>query len=111
MPTEVEAPVSGPCQLSDTQESPAALAPVLGVLIALSFSHLVNDTLQSLVPAIYPLLKDALSLDFRHIGLITLTNQLTASILQPFVGFFTDRYPQPFSLALGMGSTLAGLVV
>jgi FSR family fosmidomycin resistance protein-like MFS transporter len=83
----------------------------LGILIALSFSHLVNDTLQSLVPAIYPLLKETFALDFRHIGLITLTNQLVASILQPFVGFFTDRHPQPFSLAFGMTSTLCGLLL
>jgi FSR family fosmidomycin resistance protein-like MFS transporter len=86
-------------------------APILGVLWALSFSHLLNDTMQSLIPAIYPMLKDALHLDFRHIGLITLTNQLTASILQPFVGFYTDRRPQPFSLAIGMGFTLLGLVL
>jgi FSR family fosmidomycin resistance protein-like MFS transporter len=111
MQTSVEAPATGPCQLSDAEEAPASSAPVMGVLAALSFSHLVNDTLQSLVPAIYPLLKDALSLDFRHIGLITLTNQLTASILQPFVGFFTDRHPQPFSLAAGMTSTLCGLLL
>jgi len=83
----------------------------MGVLTALSFSHLVNDTLQSLIPAIYPILKEALHLDFRHIGLITLTNQLTASVLQPFVGLYTDRRPQPYSLALGMGSTLVGLVI
>lgn len=111
MQTSVEAPVAGPCQPSDVEEAPPSSAPVLGILVALSFSHLVNDTLQSLVPAIYPLLKDALSLDFRHIGLITLTNQLIASILQPFVGFFTDRHPQPFSLAAGMTSTLGGLLL
>ena len=85
--------------------------PVLGVLAALSFSHLLNDTMQSLIPAIYPILKDALHLDFRHVGLITLTNQLTASILQPFVGLYTDRHPQPYSLAIGMGFTLIGLVL
>jgi MFS transporter, FSR family, fosmidomycin resistance protein len=111
MQTPVEAPAAGPCQLSDVEEAPPSSAPVLGILVALSFSHLVNDTLQSLVPAIYPLLKNALSLDFRHIGLITLTNQLTASILQPFVGFFTDRHPRPFSLAAGMTSTLCGLLL
>ncbi len=111
MQTSVEAPVAGPCQASDAEEAPPSSAPVLGILVALSFSHLVNDTLQSLVPAIYPLLKDALSLDFRHIGLITLTNQLIASILQPFVGFFTDRHPRPFSLAFGMTSTLCGLLL
>ena len=83
----------------------------MGVLTALSFSHLVNDTLQSLIPAIYPILKESLHLDFRHIGLITLTNQLTASILQPFVGLYTDRRPMPYSLAFGMASTLVGLVI
>jgi FSR family fosmidomycin resistance protein-like MFS transporter len=86
-------------------------APVLGVLAALSFSHLLNDAMQSLIPAIYPILKDALHLDFVHIGLIGLVNQLTASVLQPFVGFYTDRRPQPFSLAAGMSFTLAGLVL
>jgi FSR family fosmidomycin resistance protein-like MFS transporter len=84
---------------------------VLGVLTALSFSHLLNDAMQSLIPSIYPILKDALQLNFAHIGLITLTNQLTASILQPFVGFYTDRRPQPFSLAVGMTFTLAGLLL
>lgn len=83
----------------------------MGILAMLSFSHLLNDTMQSLIPAIYPILKDALHLDFRHIGLITLTNQLTASILQPFVGLYTDRRPQPYSLAIGMASTLVGLVL
>jgi MFS transporter, FSR family, fosmidomycin resistance protein len=111
----VEAPTTGPCIPEspidvETVAGPAG-APVLGVLAALSFSHLVNDTLQSLVPAIYPILKEALHLDFRHIGLITLTNQMTASILQPFVGLYTDRRPQPFSLALAMTSTLLGLIL
>src|SRR4051812_50205916 len=58
----------------------------------------------------YPILKSALRLDFRHIGLITLTNQLTASILQPFIGFYTDRRPQPYALAVGMSFTMAGIV-
>lgn len=90
---------------------PRASAPVLSVLTALSFSHLLNDAMQSLIPAIYPILKSALHLDFVHIGLIGLTNQLTASVLQPFVGLYTDRRPQPFSLAAGMSFTLAGLVL
>jgi MFS transporter, FSR family, fosmidomycin resistance protein len=77
----------------------------------LSFSHLLNDAMQSLIPAIYPILKSALNLDFVHVGMITLANQLTASILQPFVGYFTDRHPQPFSLAVGMSFTLTGLVL
>ena len=81
------------------------------ILAALSFAHLLNDTMQSLIPAIYPILKDALQLDFRHIGLITLVNQLTASILQPFVGLYTDHRPQPYSLAIGMSFTLVGLVL
>jgi FSR family fosmidomycin resistance protein-like MFS transporter len=81
------------------------------VLTALSFSHLLNDAMQSLIPSLYPILKDALHLDFGHIGLITLTNQLTASILQPFVGLYTDRRPQPFSLAGGMALTLVGLLL
>jgi FSR family fosmidomycin resistance protein-like MFS transporter len=84
---------------------------VLAILCALSFSHLLNDTLQSLIPAIYPLLQQSFSLNFTQIGLITLTNQFTASLLQPMVGFYTDRYPKPYSLAMGMGSTLVGLVL
>jgi FSR family fosmidomycin resistance protein-like MFS transporter len=84
---------------------------VLAILFALSFSHLLNDTLQSLIPAIYPLLQQSFSLTFTQIGLITLTNQLTASLLQPLVGFYTDRYPKPFSLAIGMGFTLTGLLL
>ena len=66
--------------------------------------------MQSLIPAIYPILKQSLQLDFRQIGLITFTSQLTASLLQPFVGLYTDRRPQPYSLAAGMGFTLAGLM-
>jgi len=83
---------------------------VLGILIALSASHLINDTLQALLPAIYPMLKASFSLTFTQIGLITLSYQLTASLLQPFVGSYTDRKPKPFSLAAGMALTLAGLV-
>ena len=107
----VEAPASGPSVSSHGSVSASRTAPVLTVLAALSCAHLINDTLQSLIPAIYPILKSTLRLDFRHIGLITLTNQLTASILQPFVGFYTDRRPQPFALATGMTFTLFGLVL
>lgn len=107
-----EAPANSPPACVDEAESVAVpAAPVFGILFALSFAHLVNDTLQSLIPAIYPILKTELRLDYTHIGLITLTNQLTASLLQPFVGAFTDKHPQPFSLALGMTSTLVGLVL
>jgi MFS transporter, FSR family, fosmidomycin resistance protein len=84
---------------------------VLAILFALSFSHLLNDTMQSLLPAIYPLLKTSFHLSFAQVGLITLTNQLTASLLQPLVGLYTDQYPKPYSLAVGMGFTLAGLVL
>ena len=108
-----ESPIAAPDLGTEAVQAPAprATAPVLGVLAALSFSHLLNDAMQSLIPAIYPILKSALHLDFVHIGLISLTNQLTASVLQPFVGFYTDRRPQPFSLAIGMSFTLAGLAL
>lgn len=82
-----------------------------GVLLAISVSHLLNDTLQSLIPAIYPVVKDGFHLSFTQVGLITLTFQLTASLLQPVVGAYTDRRPQPFSLAVGMGLTLVGLTL
>lgn len=81
------------------------------VLIALSFCHLLNDLMQSLIPALYPLLKQEFALDFTQIGIITLAFQITASLLQPTVGFITDRNPQPFSLAFGMCSTLVGLLL
>ena len=106
----IAAPEPGP-NARPTAGVPRGSAPVLGVLTALSFSHLLNDAMQSLIPAIYPILKSALHLDFVHIGLISLTNQLTASVLQPFVGLYTDRRPQPFSLAAGMSFTLTGLVL
>jgi MFS transporter, FSR family, fosmidomycin resistance protein len=107
-----EAPAnSPPACVDDVPPVAVPAAPVFGILFALSFAHLVNDTLQSLIPAIYPILKTELRLDYTQIGLITLTNQLTASLLQPVIGAFTDKYPQPFSLALGMASTLVGLVL
>ena len=84
---------------------------VLAILFALSFSHLVNDTIQSLVPSVYPILKASYHLDFGQIGLITLAFQLTASFLQPVVGLVTDRRPAPFSLAVGMAFSLCGLVL
>jgi FSR family fosmidomycin resistance protein-like MFS transporter len=81
----------------------------MGILLALSASHLINDTLQALLPAIYPMLKASFRLTFTQIGLITLSYQLTASLLQPFVGSYTDRRPKPHALAAGMALTLAGL--
>lgn len=84
---------------------------VFPILFTISFTHLLNDMLQSVIPSIYPLIKDNLHLTFSQIGLITFTFQITASLLQPFVGQYTDKSPQPYSLAAGMGFTLAGLIV
>jgi len=81
------------------------------VLAAISFCHLLNDMLQSLLPATYPILKSQFGLDFGQVGLIALTNQITASVLQPVIGHYTDRRQQPFSLAIGMGFTLCGMVI
>jgi FSR family fosmidomycin resistance protein-like MFS transporter len=81
------------------------------VLMMISFCHFLNDMIQSLLPAIYPILKGNFHLDFGQVGMITFTNQLTASVLQPVVGTFTDKRPQPFSLSIGMGFTLLGLVM
>jgi FSR family fosmidomycin resistance protein-like MFS transporter len=100
---------------SDTDPAPAGLGAgdrtVVGILLALCAGHMINDTLQSLLPAIYPLLKTAFGLTFTQVGLITFTFQLTASVLQPLVGRFTDRHPKPYSLAAGMAVTLVGLAL
>jgi FSR family fosmidomycin resistance protein-like MFS transporter len=85
--------------------------PQFSVLGAISFSHLLNDMIQSLILAIYPLLKSGFNLNFTQVGLITLTYQVTASLLQPLVGMATDRRPMPYSLAAGMGFTLCGLLL
>jgi FSR family fosmidomycin resistance protein-like MFS transporter len=89
----------------------AAEATTFVILVALSFTHLLNDMMQSLLPAIYPLLKTRFDLSFAQIGLITFTFQFTASLLQPVVGVVTDKRPMPFSLAVGMGFTLLGLLL
>ncbi|HTX64346.1 MAG TPA: MFS transporter [Opitutaceae bacterium] len=99
-----------PANVAAASPSPAN-ATVLRVLLALSAGHLLNDTLQSLLPAIYPLLKQSFGLSFAQVGLITFTFQLTASLLQPLVGSYTDHRPRPYSLATGMGLTLVGLVL
>src|SRR6267154_4195924 len=83
---------------------------VFKVLLAISFCHLLNDTVQSLLPAIYPLLRDTFRLDFGQIGLISFTTTFTASLLQPLVGLYSDRHHRPNFLAIGMGITLIGLV-
>jgi FSR family fosmidomycin resistance protein-like MFS transporter len=83
----------------------------IGVLAAISLCHGLNDLLQSVLPAVYPLLKERYLLDFGQIGLITFANTTTASLLQPFVGLFTDRRPRPFSLPVGMTFTLVGILL
>ena len=86
-------------------------ATAMAVLFAITCGHLLNDSVQSLLPALYPLLKASLQLNFTQIGLITLTFQLTASLLQPFIGVYTDHHPKPYSLATGMIFTLAGVAL
>ena len=105
-----------------TQSAPAVDTPsgssartaggntVFAILVAISFCHLLNDMLQSLLPAIYPMLKQSFALDFSHIGLLTLTYQCTASILQPVVGLYTDHRPKTQALAVGMTFTMSGLL-
>ena len=95
-------------RLADAQRKGESTA--FGVLAALSVSHLLNDTIQSLIAAVYPVLRESYALTFTQIGLITLAFQVTASLLQPVVGLYTDRRPLPFSLAVGMGASLLGLL-
>lgn len=78
------------------------------VLFAVGFCHLLNDMMQSVIPAMYPIIKDHLGLTFAQIGVITLVFQMTSSIFQPFIGLYADRHPRPYSLSLGMCFTLAG---
>jgi FSR family fosmidomycin resistance protein-like MFS transporter len=89
----------------------AADATTFSIILALSFSHFLNDVIQSLVPALYPMLKDSYGLSFAQIGIITLTMQVVSSVLQPAIGLFSDHRPQPYSLAVGMGITLVGLLL
>ena len=96
--------------MSQTITAPAKAGTAGPVLGAISFCHLLNDMMQSLLPAIYPILKGGFSLSFGQIGLLTLTYQITASLLQPLIGLYTDRRPMPYSLPVGMGFTLLGLV-
>jgi len=102
--------MNAPVQGSERIDT-GANATVFAVLIGLSVSHLLNDTIQSLLPAIYPLLKESFALDYGQIGLITFTFQVTASLLQPFVGIFTDRRPQPYALPIGMAVSFCGLIL
>src|SRR3982074_1628659 len=103
---------------SFTDVAPVTTAPAaahamrthFNVLGAISFSHFLNDMMQSLIVAIYPLLKGEFHLSFAQIGVITLTYQICASILQPVIGVYTDKHPKPYSLSVGMGFTLIGMV-
>jgi len=88
----------------------AAQRPLLPILVALSGAHLLNDLIQSMIPAMYPLLKEAYVLDFAQIGLITLAFQVTASLLQPVLGLVTDHKPWPYAMVAGMAATLLGLL-
>jgi FSR family fosmidomycin resistance protein-like MFS transporter len=92
-------------------KSAAVAGPAYVVLAGISFSHFLNDTMQSLIASVYPILKESYSLDYTQIGLITLAFQFTASLLQPVIGHMTDKKAQPYSLALGMGFTFFGLLL
>lgn len=113
--TVSEEALGAPVVVADVAPSLAAKAAAAGpayiVLAGISFSHFLNDTMQSLIAAVYPILKDSYALDYAQIGLITLAFQFTASLLQPLIGHFTDRKAQPFSLAIGMGFTFFGLLL
>jgi MFS transporter, FSR family, fosmidomycin resistance protein len=107
---QTSAPVSAVPAPSVAAASVSA-GPAYIVLGGISFSHFLNDTMQSLIPSVYPILKANYALDFSQIGMITLVFQITASLLQPVVGMVTDRKPMPFSLATGMGFTFVGLAL
>lgn len=92
-------------------EPQKAETTVFGIIMAISFCHMLNDTMQSLIPALYPMIKDSYALDYSQIGLLGLVFQVTASLLQPLVGIYTDKRPLPYSLAVGMACTLTGLLL
>ena len=107
--TIADSPVTPPTPMETPVEAAARTA--VPILAMLSVCHLLNDMIQSLLPAMYPLLKQNFALSFAQVGLITLTFQVTASLLQPFVGIYTDKRPLPYSLVIGMGFTLSGLLL
>jgi len=84
---------------------------IFPILVAISFAHLLNDMMQSVIPSIYPIIKDEYGLTYIQIGIITLVFQMTSSILQPLVGLYSDRHPHPFSLSTGMLFTFAGIII
>src|SRR6204780_5752946 len=95
---------------ADSQAAVPAAQTRFKVLGAISFSHFLNDMMQSVIVAIFPLLKGEFQLSFAQIGVITLTYQICASVLQPVIGVYTDKHPKPYSLSVGMGFTLIGIV-
>jgi FSR family fosmidomycin resistance protein-like MFS transporter len=111
--TPPSATTAAPAQPARLPPADGRVAPTtaFGVLLAISFCHMLNDMMQSLLPALYPMLKSAYELSYAQIGLLTFTFQVTASLLQPVIGSYTDRRPRPYSLAAGMGLTLAGLAL
>lgn len=94
-----------------TPTSPLVQKTVYSILFSISFAHLLNDLIQSIIPSVYPILKENYHLSFSQIGLITFAFQLTASLFQPFVGYYTDKHPKPFSQIYGMFFSLLGIVV
>ena len=96
--------------MTTTLATPATERPLVPILVALSCAHFLNDLIQSMIPAMYPLFKEAYQLDFVQVGLITLAFQLTSSLLQPLLGYITDRKPWPYAMVAGMGSTLMGVL-
>ncbi|TFV36861.1 MFS transporter [Bradyrhizobium frederickii] len=106
-----EETLTEPAVVADVAPAAKAAGPAYIVLAGISFSHFLNDTMQSLIASVYPILKDTYALDFAQIGMITLAFQFTASLLQPVVGHYTDKKVQPYSLAIGMASTFFGLLL
>jgi len=109
--TDPSGPMTNTSLAAGHHPDKAAEKTALAVLIAISFCHMLNDTMQSLLVSIYPMLKENYALDFGQVGLITLTFQVTASLLQPLIGLYTDHRPRPYALAVGMASTLIGLLL
>ena len=103
--------VRGPAPAFETARVAAAQTTAIGILFAVSGSHMLNDMMQSLAPALYPVFRDTYSLSFFQTGLITLVFQVTASLLQPFIGMFTDRRPVPWGLPSAMAFTMIGLIL
>ena len=113
-PGTEDAPQPFACDAVDRPAPLVAPTPaqgaVLAILCALSCSHLLNDSVQALIPSIYPLIKTSYGLTFTQVGFITFTFQMSSSVFQPLIGLYTDRHPQPFSLAIGMAASLLGLI-